>query len=59
MLPRTFFLWMLGLASIPLLAGVWEPAIGQMGVLLTLLIFAVALVDLAVSPRPQVERHQS
>lgn len=50
---------MLALASVPLIVGVWEPAIGQMGVLLTLLIFAVALVDLVVSPRPhliEVER---
>ena len=53
MLPRTFFLLMLVLASVPLVVGVWEPAIGQMGVLLTLLIFAVALVDLAISPRPR------
>ncbi len=53
MLPRLFFLMMLGLASVPLVAGIWEPPVGQMGVLLTLLIFAMALIDLAISPRPQ------
>ena len=59
MLPRFFFIMMLLLASVPLVAGIWEPPVGQMGVLLTLLIFAMALVDLIISPRPgriEVER---
>ncbi len=56
MQPRPFFLMMIGLASIPLMAGIWEPPVGQMGVLLTLLIFAVALIDLVISPWPhQIE----
>lgn len=54
MMPRTFFLLMLGLASVPFVVGVWEPSVGQMGVLLTLLIFAAALADLAISPRPRL-----
>ena len=37
MMPRTFLLLLLGLASVPLIVGVWEPAVGQMGILLTLL----------------------
>jgi len=62
MMPRRFLLMMLGLASVPLIVGVWDPSVGQMGVLLTLLIFAVALLDLAISPRPdrvEIERRVS
>ncbi len=54
MMPRTFLLLLLALASVPLIVGVWEPAVGRMGILLTLLLIAAALADLAISPRPRV-----
>ena len=46
MMPHKLFLILLALAGVPIAAGVFIPEIGQLGVLLTVLIFAVALVDL-------------
>ncbi len=51
---------LLAWASLPLLIGIWEPAVGQIGILLTLFIFVVALMDLAITPHPrqiEVERY--
>ncbi|MBW3539389.1 MAG: DUF58 domain-containing protein [Planctomycetes bacterium] len=39
-------------AGVPLAVGVFEPTVGQLGVLATLGVFAVALVDVLISPRP-------
>jgi uncharacterized protein (DUF58 family) len=50
------------LAGIPLVLGITYPAIAQMGILLTMLVLVVALVDLAISARPtavQVRREAS
>ena len=45
MTPRLLLLALFGLAGIPLAVGVYVPAAGQIGVLATVLIVAVALVE--------------
>ena len=59
MMPRRLLLALFALAGIPLAAGIFVPLVGQLGVLLTVLVFVVALADLAMSPslaRIEVER---
>lgn len=50
MMPRLYWLGLFALAGIPLVIGVFNPAIRQVGVLLTSLVFAAGLLDLLLSP---------
>jgi uncharacterized protein (DUF58 family) len=50
MMPRLYWLGLFALAGIPLVIGVFNPAIRQVGVLLTSLVFAAGLLDLILSP---------
>lgn len=52
MMPRLSLLVVLALAGIPVAAGAVFPVAGQIGVLLTVLAVAAALVDTVVSPSP-------
>jgi len=52
MMPRLSLLLWIGLAGLPLIVGVWIPIAGQIGLLLTAAVVAVALVDLTISPTP-------
>ena len=49
MMPRITLLALFALAGIPLVIGIGLPGVGQIGVLLTLAVFGVALLDLALS----------
>ncbi|MGH7202760.1 MAG: DUF58 domain-containing protein, partial [Planctomycetaceae bacterium] len=60
MMPRLLLIGLFLLAGVPLLLGIAQPVMTQVGVLLTLLVFALALVDLVVSPslaRVDVQRN--
>lgn len=50
MMPRLALVGLFVLAGVPLVIGIFAPAVGQVGVLLTMLVFAIALLDLAASP---------
>lgn len=52
MIPHRLMLWLFLAAGLPLVAGLFVPGLAQWGGLLNLLIFAVALLDLAISPSP-------
>ncbi len=52
MTPRRLLMWLFVAAGIPLVAGVFVPVFGQIGAAVSLLIFAVSLADLAISPSP-------
>ncbi|TWU12182.1 hypothetical protein CA54_10000 [Symmachiella macrocystis] len=52
MTPRRLMMWLFVAAGIPLVAGVFIPFIGPVGAVLSLLIIAVAVADLAISPTP-------
>ncbi|QDT46904.1 hypothetical protein Pan258_09290 [Symmachiella dynata] len=52
MTPRRLMMWLFVAAGIPLVAGVFIPFIGPVGAVLSLLIIAVAIADLAISPTP-------
>jgi uncharacterized protein (DUF58 family) len=59
MMPRGPLLALFALAAVPLVAGVWEPAMTSAGVLAATAVLALAVADLALSPRVarvQVER---
>lgn len=59
MMPRLLLLGLFALALVPLAVGPWAPVFTQVGILLTLVVVLVALVDLDLSPslaRVQVER---
>ncbi|MCH7687933.1 MAG: DUF58 domain-containing protein [Planctomycetes bacterium] len=50
MMPRLLLLGLIGLAGIPLAIGTVVPEAGRIGVLLTLIVMATALIDLVISP---------
>ncbi len=50
MMPRLLLLGLIGLAGIPLAIGTVVPDAGRIGILLTLIVIATALIDLAISP---------
>lgn len=52
MTPRRLMLWLFVAAGLPLVAGIFVPGLSQLGGLLCLVIFAVGLLDLAISPSP-------
>ncbi len=52
MTPRRIMLWLFLAAGIPLAVGLFLPGVGQIGALISLLIFAAAVADLAISPTP-------
>lgn len=52
MMPRGLLLGLIALAGVPLALGTILPEAGQLGVLLTLVVLILALVDLAISPTP-------
>jgi uncharacterized protein (DUF58 family) len=52
MLPSPLLLLLFALAGVPLVMGIFDPTVGQLGVLVTLAVFGLALGDLVVSPRP-------
>jgi len=54
MTPRPLMMWLLAAAGVPLVVGVFVPGIGPIGALASLIIFAVSLVDLAISPTPRL-----
>jgi uncharacterized protein (DUF58 family) len=54
MTPRLLLLVLFGLAGIPLVLGIAYPTISQIGMLLTVVVLIVALVDRAISLRPNV-----
>lgn len=54
MTPRLLLMGLFGLAGVPLLLGIAYPSIAQIGVLLTVVVVLAALVDLAISIRPNV-----
>ena len=54
MTPRLLLLGLFGLAGIPLMLGIAYPTISQIGMLLTVVVLIAALVDRAISPRPNV-----
>ncbi|HUG92750.1 MAG TPA: DUF58 domain-containing protein [Planctomycetaceae bacterium] len=52
MMPRRLLLALFALAGVPLVMGIFDPLVGQLGVLVTLAVFGLALGDLVISPRP-------
>ncbi|MEX2288425.1 MAG: DUF58 domain-containing protein [Planctomycetaceae bacterium] len=50
MTPRLNLLLLIALAGVPLVAGIWIRGAGPVGVLLTIAVVLLALVDLAISP---------
>lgn len=53
MMPRLTLLILIALAGIPLTAGIFEPQIGRIGVILTIFIALIAIIDLLVSSSPK------
>ena len=51
MMPRGFLLALFALAGVPLVVGIFEPVLISAGVLLTMAILAIAVIDLLISPR--------
>ena len=52
MTPRPLLIALFAMAGVPLALGIFFPAMGQVGVLLTVLVLLAAIVDLVISPRP-------
>ena len=52
MTPRTNLLLAVGLATVPIVAGIWIPNLTTIGLAANLLILVTAAVDLLVTPAP-------
>ena len=52
MTPRTNLLLAVGLATVPIVAGIWTPGLTTIGLAANLLILVIAAVDLLVTPAP-------